>query len=103
MKKYFLAAMVLITSGLLAQQPYWQQQLHYTISAELNDKENSITGTETIVYKNHSTSALGFLWFHIWPNAYKNETTALFQQLKNDSSRAKKLENPGKGYIDKLS
>ena len=46
---------------------------------------------------------MNFVWFHLWPNAYKNETTALFQQLKNDSSRGKKLENPGKGYIDKLS
>ena len=103
MKKYALPLLILISSGLFAQAPYWQQQLHYTISAELNDKENSITGTETIIYKNNSPSALSFLWFHIWPNAYKNETTALFQQLKNDSSRAKKLEEPGKGFIDKLS
>ena len=103
MKRYVLPVFILITSGLAAQQPYWQQQLHYTISAELNDKENSIRGNETIVYKNNSPSTLNFIWFHIWPNAYKNETTALFQQLKNDSSRAKKLDNPGKGYIDKLS
>ena len=103
MKKYFLPVLILINSGLFAQQPYWQQHLRYTIAAELNDKENSITGNETIVYKNNSPSELNFIWFHIWPNAYKNETTALFQQLKNDSSRAKKLENPGKGYIEKLS
>ena len=103
MQKYFFPVLIFVGIGLNAQQPYWQQQLRYTITAELNDKENSITGTETIVYKNNSPASLDFIWFHIWPNAYKNETTALFQQIKNDSSRSKKLEDPGHGYIDKLS
>lgn len=103
MKKCFFPVLMLIAIGLNAQQAYWQQQLSYTITADLNDKENSITGTETIIYKNNSPSSLDFIWFHIWPNAYKNETTALFQQIKNDSSRSKKLENPGHGYIDKLA
>ena len=103
MKKHFFPLLVLVGFSLNAQQPYWQQELRYTITAELNDKENSITGTETIVYKNNAPSTLDFIWFHIWPNAYKNEETALFQQIKNDSSRSKKLENPGYGYIDKLS
>ncbi|HEX6848895.1 MAG TPA: M1 family metallopeptidase [Chitinophagaceae bacterium] len=103
MKKCFVPFLIFIGVGLKGQEPYWQQQLSYTISAELNDNENSITGTETIVYKNNSPSSLDFIWFHIWPNAYKNETTALFQQLKKDSARAKKLEKPGHGYIDKLA
>ena len=95
MEKYFFSVLIFVGFGLNAQQSYWQQQLRYTITAELNDKENSITGTETIVYKNNSPSSLDFIWFHLWPNAYKNETTALFLQIKNDSSRSKKLENPG--------
>src|SRR4026207_2447744 len=103
MKLTYLFISILIITQLQAQQPYWQQQLRYNINAELNGKDKSIVGFETIVYINNSPSTLNFIWFHIWPNAYKNETTALFQQLKNDSSRAKKLENPGKGYIDKLS
>ena len=103
MEKYFFSVLIFVGFGLNAQQSYWQQQLRYTITAELNDKENSITGTETIVYKNNSPSSLDFIWFHLWPNAYKNETTALFLQIKNDSSRSKKLENPGHGYIDKLA
>jgi Peptidase family M1 domain len=103
MKKYVSALLILITTGAYSQQSYWQQELRYSITAELNDKEKSITGHETIVYKNNSPSSLNFIWFHIWPNAYKSDSTALFQQLKNDSSRSKKLENPGRGYIDKLS
>ena len=80
MKTFFSAVLIFLTFGIYAQQPYWQQQLNYTIKAELNDKDNSITGTETIIYKNNSQTSLDFIWFHIWANAYKNETTALFQQ-----------------------
>jgi Peptidase family M1 domain len=85
-----------------AQQKYWQQQLQYNIKATLNDKDKTITGFETIVYKNNSPSTLYFIWFHNWANAYKNESTALIQQIKNDASRKKKLENFGRGSIDGL-
>jgi len=103
MKLFFLFAASLISTWLPAQQGYWQQQLRYDIRAELNDKEKSITGFETLVYKNNSPSTLSFIWFHVWPNAYKNETTALMQQIKNDISRVKKMKYYGTGFIDGLS
>ena len=87
----------------LQAQNYWQQHLRYTIKAELNDKEKSITGYETIVYKNNSPSTLDFIWFHIWPNAYKNVSTALMQQIKNDKEHSKKMKTYGTGYIEGLS
>ena len=86
MKKLIFPFLVFLTTGIAAQQSYWQQELRYTISASLNDKENSITASETIVYKNNAPENLSFIWFHLWPNAYKNDSTALFMQLKNDSS-----------------
>ena len=62
----------------------------------------NIQGEETIVYKNNSPSSLDFIWFHIWPNVYKNENTTLIKQIKGDSSCSKKMENFGTGYIDEL-
>jgi hypothetical protein len=103
MKLSFLLLVVLISTQAPAQQTYWQQQLRYDIKATLNDTEKSITGAETIVYKNNSDSALDFIWFHIWPNAYKNDSTALMQQMKNDTSRKEKAENYGVGFIEGLS
>jgi Peptidase family M1 domain len=103
MKLSTLLLAVLISVQLPAQQTYWQQQLRYNITAELNDKEKSVTGFETIVYKNNSPSALNFIWFHIWPNAYKNESTALIQQIKNDKDRSKKMKDFGTGSIDGLA
>ena len=65
MKLFSLLLSIFICTQVLAQQDYWQQQLRYTIKAELNDQEKSITGFETIVYKNNSPSSLDFIWFHI--------------------------------------
>jgi hypothetical protein len=103
MKILLVLAGLFIAFATNAQADYWQQKLRYTINAELNAKENSITGFETIVYKNNSPSTLDFIWFHIWPNAYRNDSTALMQQVKNDTARSKKLENYGIGSIEGLA
>lgn len=103
MKLFTLLFFFAVSFHVNAQQAYWQQHLKYNIQASLNDKEKSINGSETIVYKNNSPSTLNFIWFHIWPNAYKNETTAMRQQVKNDKSRSKKLKDVGIGYIEGLN
>ncbi|MBL7762510.1 MAG: M1 family peptidase, partial [Chitinophagaceae bacterium] len=102
MKFFFFVPLFLMFITASSQENYWQQHLRYHIKAELNDKEKSISGFETIVYKNNSPSTLDFIWFHIWPNAYKNGSTALIQQIKNDKERSKKLETFGTGSIDSL-
>jgi hypothetical protein len=102
--RFILLAIAFLSGTLLfSQQPYWQQDLQYTINAELNDSEKSITGFETIVYKNNSPATLDFIWFHIWPNAYKTETTAMAQQIKKDTARSLKKKDFGIGSIDGLS
>ncbi|WP_443939949.1 M1 family metallopeptidase [Pedobacter sp. MW01-1-1] len=102
-KKLLTLLLSLISLATFAQEKYWQQYLHYTIDVSLNDKEKSLAGKERIIYKNNSPSELNFIWFHIWPNAYKNENTALFNQLKNDTSRKEKLKNIAYGSIDGLN
>jgi Peptidase family M1 domain len=98
---FFIAFTISIQT--IAQEVYWQQHLQYNINATLNDTEKSITGFETITYKNNSPSTLNYIWFHIWANAYKNENTALIQQIKNDASRSKKMKDFGYGSIDGLA
>jgi hypothetical protein len=102
MKKYFVLILVFSISQTFAQQAYFQQHLNYKMDVSLNDSDKSLKGFETIVYKNNSPSTLDFIWFHIWPNAYKNENTALFQQIKNDPSRKKKLQKYTYGSIEGL-
>ncbi|TAE40915.1 MAG: M1 family peptidase [Sphingobacteriales bacterium] len=99
MKKILVILFILAFKITYAQQTYWQQHLNYTIDVSLNDKENLLTGFETIIYKNNSPQKLDFIWFHLWPNAYQNDSTALMLQIKNDISRQKKLQKHTYGSI----
>lgn len=103
MKKILVAALVLFFENAIGQETYWQQKLYYNIDVVLNDQEKSLTGKETIVYKNNSPVALDFIWFHIWPNAYKNTSTALFKQINAEESKKKKLKGNTSGSIDGLA
>ncbi|WP_449439080.1 hypothetical protein [Pedobacter steynii] len=103
MRKYLIILLLCLGSKAFAQDKYWQQYVNYNIDVTLNDQDKSLKGFETIVYKNNSPSELDFIWFHIWPNAYKQESTALFQQIKNDTSRVKKLDKYTYGSIEGLN
>jgi len=103
MKSLLLFCLLFIAHTLSAQSTYWQQHLRYTIEAELNPSEKSIRGNETIVYKNNSPDTLNFIWFHIWPNAYKDDSTALRKQIRNDAERKEKEKKAGYGSIEGLA
>ncbi|GAB4450167.1 MAG: hypothetical protein OHK0036_08340 [Bacteroidia bacterium] len=82
---------------------YFQQQVNYNISVTLNDKEHSIKGFETIEYTNNSPHSLNYIYFHLWPNAYKNHNTCLAKQfllLGEKQFYFSKTEE--RGYIDSL-
>ena len=58
---------------------------------------------EYIDYTNNSPNDLEFLWFHIWPNAYKDNTTALAKQkLEDGSTSLHYVSEEEKGYINGL-
>src|ERR1035437_5438015 len=82
---------------------YWQQEVHYRINVTLNDASHSLRGDETLEYINHSPDTLSYIWFHLWPNGYKDNTTALYKQLSSLSDRKDKLKKiKENGYIDQL-
>ncbi|HMR91223.1 MAG TPA: M1 family peptidase, partial [Chitinophagaceae bacterium] len=106
MRKISLLTACLLSTILLAAQPagYWQQQVDYTIDVSLNDKEHTLDGFAKIIYTNHSPDTLRFIWFHIWPNAYKNDRTAFSDQLlENGDTRFYFSEKEKKGYINRLA
>jgi len=86
-----------------AQQTYWQQEVNYSIQVSLNDQQHSLNGKTIIEYINHSPDTLSFIWFHIWPNAYRNDQTALTKQLKTDKENKKNLKKKEIGWIDSLN
>jgi hypothetical protein len=85
------------------QLRYWQQQVNYTIDVSLNDKEHTLDAFERIEYINNSQDTLKFIWFHLWPNAYKNDKTAFTDQtLENGDTKFYFSDKEQKGYINRL-
>ncbi len=85
------------------QQNYWQQEVNYTIDVSLDDTAHGLSAFEKIEYINHSPDTLKFIWFHCWPNAYKNDRTAFSDQLlENGSTKFYFSSQEEKGYINRL-
>lgn len=83
---------------------YWQQQVNYEINVTLNDGDNTLHAFEKLEYINNSPDTLSYIWFHIWPNAYKDETSAFYKQLAILKERKDKIKRfKERGYIDSLS
>jgi hypothetical protein len=89
--------------GTRAQQARWQQKLNYDISVTLNDADHSLDGFLTLDYTNQSPDTLQFIWFHLWPNAYKTDRTAFSDQLLENGKTDFYFSNADKrGYINRL-
>ena len=102
MKKITLVLLSILSINLSAQE-YFQQEVNYTIDVSLDDEAHTLKGNEYIEYTNNSTNDLDFLWFHIWPNAYKDNSTALFKQALADGSRKEFYSNEAeRGFINGL-
>ena len=53
---------------------YWQQRADYDIAATLDDTTQTITGRETITYKNNSPDTLGYLWLQLDANIFAKDS-----------------------------
>ncbi|MHB8259728.1 MAG: M1 family metallopeptidase [Bacteroidia bacterium] len=85
------------------QKTYFQQQVDYTIHVKLNDIKHTLSANETIVYQNNSRDTLRFIYFHLWANAYKDNSTALAKQFLQQGNRSLYFaKQEDRGYIDSL-
>ena len=100
--KNFVIFSVFFYSALFSQEKkYFQQEVNYEIDVKLNDNNHTLSAYEKITYKNNSPDELSFIWFHIWPNAYKDDSTAYAKQA-GPGSRFAKSDSTARGYIDSL-
>lgn len=82
---------------------YFQQYVNYKISVKLNDNNHTLEGFETIEYKNNSPHTLKYIYFHLWPNAYKNDDTELAKQLLESGELGFHFSpDSERGFIDSL-
>jgi hypothetical protein len=104
MTKYIFALSLSVVAFYSAAQSYWQQEVNYTISVKLDDKNHTLSGQESFVYINNSPQTLDFLYIHLWPNAYRDGKTALGkQQYVGGEQELTFGADSIKGWIDSLS
>jgi hypothetical protein len=86
-----------------AQKTYFQQQVDYTINVKLSDVKHQLSANETIVYQNNSPDDIEFIYFHLWPNAYRDNNTALARQFMQQGKRSLYFaKQEDRGFIDSL-
>ncbi len=105
LKKTFSIFCCLYSILSAAQTKQWQQEADFNIKVSLNDQKHTLDANETIVYTNNSPDTLRFIWFHLWPNAYKNDKTAFSEQMveRLDNSAFYYADEKDRGYINKLA
>jgi len=107
MKNILLGFCYLTTFSIYAQinnQAKWQQNVGYNIQVVLDDEKHVLNAYMELQYTNNSPSDLNEIWFHLWPNAYKNNNTAFAkQQIENNSTEFYFAKERERGYIDSLN
>jgi len=95
----YLFLLIFLPGLLLAD--YWQQKVIYDLDVTLIDSVHEVKGHETITYINNSPDDLDYIWMHLWPNAYKNNESALARQKFNSfSTKMHFLPDSSFGWID---
>ncbi|MBK5285889.1 MAG: M1 family metallopeptidase [Bacteroidia bacterium] len=100
----FHCTLYLILCANFSYSQYFQQEVKYSINVSLNDVKHELSAFESITYINHSPDELKEIYFHLWPNGYKNTETAFARQFDLQGSR-KILDADDKdlGFIDSLN
>jgi hypothetical protein len=84
-------------------QTEWKQSLRYDLHVKFNPVEKSLDALMKLQYTNHSPDTLAFIWFHVWPNAYRNDRTLYSEQLlENGDTRFYFSSREQKGYLNRL-
>ena len=104
MKIVFAFFTIVIASLHLNAQNYFQQEVNFKIDVELNDKKHELSAFEVVTYKNNSSTTLNEIYFHLYPNAYKNNTTFLAKEYFNVGNDVMlNSEENDFGWIDSLN
>ncbi len=73
---------------------YWQQRADYKIKASLDEKNNILSGDETITYFNNSPDDLRYLWIQLEQNVNKkgSEDFGFAQGTVRDSMNTRQMQ-----------
>ncbi|MCC2978339.1 M1 family metallopeptidase [Sphingomonas sp. PL-96] len=84
---------------------YWQQKVDYDIRATLDEQRRTVSGTQTVKYRNNSPDALPYLWLLLDQNDYRRDSAAeLTRTVEGDEislgeiRRAKRMQEWEGGF-----
>jgi hypothetical protein len=98
-----ICTIVSMVSPTGSAQDCFQQEVNFKIHVALDDKRHELHAFQEIEYINNSPDTLGFLFFHLWPNAWSGNDTRLARQIFNSRGRQRLFDDPRlRGYIDSL-
>ena len=82
----------------MPHEGYWQQDVHYSIKAELFDSIDVIKAHQTISYTNNSPDELTHVFFHLYQNAFQPDSYLdKFKQSNKERTKYRKDEREKKG------
>ena len=63
---------------------YWQQDVHYTIKANIDETTDIVSGDEQLTYTNNSPDTLYYVYFNLYQNAFQPGSYLDNLQKNND-------------------
>jgi hypothetical protein len=79
----------------------WQQRVAYNIDVKLDTASHLLNATEHLSYWNHSPDTLRFIWFHLYPNAFRDERTHYAREAEGFHNYRLRLSRPQeRGYME---
>jgi len=104
MKPLITTLVLLLPFFLVAQNDYWQQEVHYRIDVTLNDLNHTLEGEIGMTYFNHSPDELDTIYLHLWANAFRDQRTAFAKQQLQQGEQAFYFAEPeALGYYSGLA
>ncbi|MGB0982745.1 MAG: M1 family metallopeptidase [Saprospiraceae bacterium] len=100
---FFLSTILVAFGQQKPSKAYFQQNVNYKIDVLLDDEAHILNGGIEFEYTNNSPDDLTEIYFHLWPNAYKNtETEFAKQQYEQGNTKFLYASEADRGRIDQL-
>lgn len=104
MTRTLLTLLLIFGISFAQEKPYFQQDISYKMNVTLTPEKRLLEGESEITYKNNSPETLSFIWLHLYPNAYKNNSTAFAAQEREIGSKSfHYAAERDRGFIDLTS
>ena len=81
-----------------------QQRPRYQIDATLNDRSRTLDGVLKVKFTNNTSDSVAYLWFNLYPNAFKSDRSAFSEYLIDKGRTDFYFSDQNKrGYINRLN